>query len=93
MLISFPCLGREFRQIPATTGFDFPMPHFEPFGETVSWRDSQPQQSRALKWIGCGIFWLLAGTIVIARAAYFNPDIYSGFDRAIAFAQHLVSCI
>jgi hypothetical protein len=71
----------------------FPMQHFEPFGETVSWRDSQPPQSRALKWAGCGIFWLLAGTIVVARAAWFNPDIYSGFDRAIAFAQHLSAYI
>jgi hypothetical protein len=69
------------------------MKHFEPFGETVSWRESQPQQSRALKWVGCGIFWLLAGTIVVARAAYFNPDIYNGFDRAIAFAQHLAAYI
>jgi hypothetical protein len=69
------------------------MKHFEPFGETVSWRDPQPQQSRALKWVGCGIFWLLAGTIVVARAAYFNPDIYPGFDRAIAFAQHLAANI
>jgi hypothetical protein len=69
------------------------MKHFEPFGETVSWRDPQPQQSRALKWAGCGIFWLIAGTIVVARAAYFNPDIYHGFDRAIAFAQHLAAYI
>jgi hypothetical protein len=69
------------------------MKHFEPFGETVSWRDPQPQQSRALKWAGCGIFWLLAGMIVVARAAYFNPDIYNGFDRAIAFAQHIAAYI
>ncbi len=69
------------------------MKHFEPFGETVSWRDPQPQPSRALKLIGCGIFWLLAGTIVVARAAYFNPDIYHGFDRAVAFAQHIAAYI
>jgi len=69
------------------------MPHFEPFGETVSWRDPQPQPSRALKWAGCGIFWLLAGTIVVARAAWFNPDVYNGFERAVAFAQHLAASI
>jgi hypothetical protein len=91
--MSFPCLALEFRQIQGVAGFHFPMPRFEPFGETVSWRDAQPQQSRTLKWAGVGIFWLLAGTIVVARAAYFNPDIYNGFDRAIAFAQHLVSYI
>lgn len=44
-------------------------------------------------WIGCGVFWLLAGAIVVARAAYFTPAIYNGFDRAIAFAQHLVANI
>jgi hypothetical protein len=92
-LVSFPCLTREFRQIPEVAGFWFSMPHFEPFGETVSWRDPQPQPSRALKWVGVGIFWLLAGTIVVARAAYFNPDIYNGFDRAIAFAQHVAANI
>ena len=67
------------------------MKRFEPFGETVSWRNSEAQPSRALKWVGCGIFWLLAGTIVVARAVYFSPDIYNGFDRVIAFAQHLVA--
>jgi hypothetical protein len=69
------------------------MKHFEPFGETVSWCDPQPQSPRALKWIGCGVFWLLAATIVVARAAYFNPDVYNGFDRASAFAQHFASFI
>jgi hypothetical protein len=92
-LMSVPCLPREFRQIQRVAGSWFPMQQFEPFGENVSWRDREPQQSRALKWVGVGIFWLLAGTIVVARAAYFNPDIYNGFDRALAFAQHLVANI
>jgi hypothetical protein len=69
------------------------MKHFEPFGERVSWSASQREEARALKWVGCGLFWLLAGTIVVARAAYFSPDIYNGFDRAAAFAQHLVATI
>jgi hypothetical protein len=90
--MSFPCLQREFRQIIWHQDL-YPMQRFEPFGETVSWRDREPQQSRALKWVGCGIFWLLAGTIVVARAAWFSPDIYHGFDRAVAFAQHLAAAI
>jgi hypothetical protein len=37
--------------------------------------------------VGAGVFWTLAGTIVIARAIYFDPGIFDGFAHAVAFLQ------
>ena len=65
---------------------------FEPFGEPVSFHEGGQDEARASKWLmrlGAGIFWSLAGVIVIARAIYFVPGIFDGFDRAVAFLQNL----
>jgi hypothetical protein len=65
---------------------------FEPFGERVSFEEGARNEGRASKWLmrlGAGIFWSLAGAIVIARAIYFVPGIFDSFDRAVAFLQNL----
>jgi len=61
---------------------------FEPFGEEVNLAESASVESRASGWLmrlGTGVFWALAGTIVVARAIYFDPGIFDGFARAVAF--------
>src|SRR6185437_15446449 len=61
---------------------------FEPFGEEVNLAESAEAPSRASGWLmrlGAGLFWALAGTIVVARAIYFDPGIFDGFARAVAF--------
>lgn len=65
---------------------------FEPFGEEVNLAESAGVESRASGWLmrfGTGVFWTLAGTIVVARAIYFDPGIFDGFARAVAFL-HIV---
>lgn len=65
---------------------------FEPFGEEVNLADSAEVEGRASRWVmwvGSALFWTLAGTIVVARAIYFDPGIFDGFARAVAFL-HLV---
>jgi hypothetical protein len=65
---------------------------FEPFGEEVNLADSAEVQSCASGWlmrVGTAVFWTLAGTIVVARAIYFDPGIFDGFARAVAFL-HIV---
>jgi hypothetical protein len=65
---------------------------FEPFGEEVSLAESTEAPSHASGWlmrVGTGLFWALAGTIVVARAIYFDPGIFDGFARAVAFL-HIV---
>jgi hypothetical protein len=63
---------------------------FEPFGEQVNLAGSAEVGGGAsgwLKWIGGGLFWTLAGTIVVARAIYFDPGIFDGFAHVVAFLQ------
>ncbi|MBV9462433.1 MAG: hypothetical protein JO141_33650 [Bradyrhizobium sp.] len=65
---------------------------FEPFGEEVNLAESAEVESRASRWVmwvGSALFWTLAGTIVAARAIYFDPGIFDGFARAVAFL-HIV---
>jgi hypothetical protein len=65
---------------------------YEPFGEQVYFEESARSEGRASKWLmrlGAGIFWSLAGAIVVARAIYFVPGIFDGFDRVLAFLQTL----
>jgi hypothetical protein len=65
---------------------------FEPFGEEVNLAESAEAQARGSRWLmraGAGVFWALAGTIVVARAIYFDPGIFDGFARAVAFL-HIV---
>ena len=61
---------------------------FEPFGEEVNLAESAEAASHASGWLmrlGAGLFWALAGTIVVARAVYFDPGIFDGFAHAVAF--------
>jgi hypothetical protein len=46
----------------------------------------------ALKSAGIGLFWSLVGIIVLARAMYFEPGVFS-FERAVAWAQGLFSLL
>ncbi|MBI3699817.1 MAG: hypothetical protein HY242_05150 [Afipia sp.] len=65
---------------------------YEPFGEAVNVSDrmqSQSHTSKLLTRIGAAVFWLLAGTIVIARGVYFEPGIFDAFGRVIAYVQKL----
>jgi hypothetical protein len=64
---------------------------FEPFGEEVNLAISADAPNRASVWlmrIGSLLFWTLAGSIVVARAAYFDPGIFDAFGRAFAFFLH-----
>jgi hypothetical protein len=65
---------------------------FEPFGEEVNLAESADAEGRPSRWlmrVGATVFWTLAGTIVVARAIYFDPGIFDGFARAVAFL-HIV---
>ena len=56
-------------------------PKFEPFGEPVAIADVAP--TLAWRWLTrarAGIFWALVITIVMARAIYFEPGVFNGFD-------------
>ena len=61
---------------------------FEPFGEEVNLAESAEAQTLGSRWlmrVGAGLFWTLAGTIVVARAIYFDPGIFDGFAHAMAY--------
>jgi hypothetical protein len=61
---------------------------FEPFGESVDLPEAAPAQSRGarrLTAVGSSIFWLLAITIVVARAVYFQPGLFDSFEKVVAF--------
>ena len=63
---------------------------FEPFGERLTQEDSPRQDSRASKWLmraGSAVFWSLVVAIVLARAVYFDPSVFAGFDRLAALAR------
>jgi hypothetical protein len=63
---------------------------FEPFGEKVKLPESAAVRGTVsgwLLWTGSGLFWILAGTIVIARAIYFDPRILDGFGHAVALLR------
>jgi hypothetical protein len=67
---------------------------YEPFGERlVPERDDRPRSpvSKYLLWAGTGLFWSLVGAIVLARAAYFQPGIFDGFDRVVALAGSVLA--
>ena len=39
------------------------------------------------------MFWALVIAIVAARAVYFEPGVFNGLDRALAFAQSLFAAL
>ena len=62
---------------------------YEPFGERLAPEGEARPASRAsryLLWAGTGLFWSLVATIVLARAAFFEPGFFDGFDRAVRLA-------
>lgn len=70
-------------------------PRFDPFGEPVAMADSHAP-GRASRWLtraGAGLFWVLVMIIVAARAIYFEPGIFNGFDHAVALAQSLFASL
>jgi hypothetical protein len=59
---------------------------FEPFGEEIKLPESAEvgaSSSGSLLWIGSGLFWILAGTIVIARAIYFDPSVFDRLNHIV----------
>ncbi len=68
---------------------------FDPFGEQVAMADAA-EGAPASRWLartGAGLFWALVIAIVAARAIYFEPGVFNGLDRAIAFAQSLFAAL
>ena len=68
---------------------------FDPFGEPVPAIDPPIASERASQWLktaGTGVFWVLALGIVLARAVYFEPGVFS-FERAVAWAQGLFAAL
>ena len=66
-------------------------PAFDPFGEVVPTANSAVAPERGsdrLKSAGIGLFWGMVGVIVLARAMYFEPGVFS-FEHAVAWAQGL----
>jgi hypothetical protein len=68
---------------------------FDPFGEPAATASSLvvARNSRWLTRTGTGLFWALVIVIVTARAVYFEPGVFDGFDRALAFAQGLIASL
>lgn len=69
--------------------------NFDPFGEPVTMADTA-ELARASRWLtrtGAGLFWTLVIAIVAARAVYFEPGVFNGLDRALAFAQSLFAAL
>jgi len=63
---------------------------FEPFGEPLAEEASLRPLGRASRWLlwtGSAVFWSLVVLIVVARAAYFDAGVFSGFDRIAALAR------
>ena len=66
---------------------------YEPFGERLAPEGDAAQPSRASKyllWAGTGLFWSLVGAIVLARATYFEPGFFDGFNRAVTLAGRVL---
>ena len=66
---------------------------FDPFGEPVPPVEPSIAGDRSSNWLqsaGTGLFWLLIGGIVLARAVYFEPGSFS-FDRAVAWVQGVLA--
>jgi len=63
---------------------------YEPFGERLAPEAEVATKSRAsryLLWAGAGMFWSLVGTIVLARAAFFEPGVFDSFARVATIAK------
>jgi len=68
---------------------------FDPFGEPVA-MTAAIEPAPASRWLartGAGLFWTLVIAIVAARAVYFEPGVFNGLDRAVAFAHNLFAAL
>ena len=68
---------------------------FDPFGEPVPVIDASVASERTSRWLktaGTSVFWALVVTIVVARAAYFEPGVFN-FEHAVAWAQGLFAAL
>lgn len=68
-------------------------PQYEPFGERLAPEGEVATASRASRYLlrtGAGLFWSLVGTIVLARAAFFEPGVFDSFSRVAALAKSLI---
>ncbi|MGY3483847.1 hypothetical protein ACVW1C_001730 [Bradyrhizobium sp. USDA 4011] len=68
---------------------------FDPFGEPVPAVDSSAASEGVSKWLktaGTSVFWVLVVGIVLARAVYFEPGVFS-FEHAVAWAQGLLAAL
>ncbi|QPF86583.1 hypothetical protein IC762_10005 [Bradyrhizobium genosp. L] len=68
---------------------------YDPFGEPVPAAEPSGANARASQWLktaGTSVFWVLVVGIVLARAVYFEPGVFS-FERAVAWAQGLFAAI
>ncbi|WP_426435331.1 hypothetical protein [Bradyrhizobium genosp. P] len=68
---------------------------FDPFGEPVPAVDNSIGHEHASKWLktaGTSVFWVLVVGIVLARAVYFDPDVFN-FQHAAAWAQGLFAAL
>jgi hypothetical protein len=68
---------------------------FDPFGEPVVGKAIAQQRPVSL-WVmraGTSLFWLLVAAIVVARVAFFDPELANRFDHAAAFARALYAMI
>jgi hypothetical protein len=65
---------------------------FEPFGERLGVEkiEQRSRASRTLTRVGAGLFWTLAAVIVTARAIYFQPGIFDGFN-VVAWTKSLTA--
>jgi hypothetical protein len=66
--------------------------NFEPFGERLAQDNGLRQDDRASRWlmrIGSLVFWSLVVTIVAARALYFDPAVFAGFERLAGLTHHI----
>jgi hypothetical protein len=63
---------------------------FEPFGEALALHDAAARPNGASKWLlraSLVAFWSLAVAVVVARAAFFDPRVFSGFEHVAALAR------
>jgi uncharacterized membrane protein len=68
--------------------------NYDPFGEPVKYdepRLSAPQGAVGgwLARAGTGVFWAVVVVILIARAAYFDPDLAGKFGQVAALSRAL----
>ncbi|NLS72660.1 hypothetical protein E3H11_27905 [Bradyrhizobium brasilense] len=68
---------------------------FDPFGEPVPAVDPSIASEGVSKWLktaGTSVFWVLVVGIVLARAVYFEPGVFS-FEHAVAWVQGLFAAL